>query len=392
MVERPDHRQTLLVRSGLDAHGTDSPLSPPIYQSTVYQFGSLDDLEAAFTEPSKRSVYYRNGTPNGRVLEELLSRLEGGEAAVCTASGMAAVYAALLAVLGPGDHLLADWRVYGGTYALLVHDLPKQGIEVSLVDLQDREAREQALRPTTRAVFAESLSNPLMNVLDLPELVAWSSPLGLAVVVDNSFATPALFRPLEWGAGLVVHSLPKYLSGHSSAMGGVVIGGAAQCQRVRDQVIRVGATLGPFDAWMALQGIRTLELRMQRHSQNALTLARWLSTHPAVQSVHYPLLPSHPQIELAKQLFPQGAGGMLALDLGSRGRVDRAVRKLVGRIPLAPSLADVATTLTYPAGTSHRALSPEQSAAQGIGDGLIRLSVGLEWVEDVARDLLAGLQ
>ncbi|HEV8192341.1 MAG TPA: aminotransferase class V-fold PLP-dependent enzyme, partial [Ktedonobacterales bacterium] len=308
------------------------------------------------------------------------------------ASGTAAIVAGFLAVVAAGDHVVADRNVYGGTHALLTQELPRLGVTASLADASDLEALAAAIQPNTKLLHLESLSNPMVRVADLPRLIAFGKERGLVVSVDNSFATPALMRPVQYGADLVFHSLPKYLGGHSMATGGVVVGGSVLVDVARERLTHLGGTLGPFDAWTALGGVKTLPLRMRAHCENALAVARYLEQHSAVMRVEYPGLPSHPQHELAAALYHQGAGGMMAFEVtGGYQGASSLVRALAGRIPLAASLADVSTTLSYPAGTSHRTLSPEARAAVGITDGLLRLSVGIESPEDIMADLAWGL-
>ncbi|MBB6100074.1 cystathionine gamma-synthase [Deinobacterium chartae] len=382
--------QTLAARAGEEAAPhSGRPLIEGIAASTVYAFDSLTDLEAALSGSSGLPFYYRNGTPNAATLERAVAALEGTEAAVCAASGMGALLGAFLAIAAAGDHIVADQQAYGGTFALLTAELPRLGIEVSLVDATDLEAVTAALRPNTRLLHVEALSNPLMTVADLPALAELAHAHGARLSVDSTFASPALLRPAEHGADLVVHSLSKYLSGHSNAMGGIVAGSRELIESVRLRLVRLGATVSAFDAWMTLQGLKTLGLRMRAHAGNAQAIADVLSNHPRIERVYHPGLEDHPQFELAQRLFPEGYGGMLSFEL--RGDLEEFVARLRGKIPLAPSLADVASTLSYPAGTSHRALSPEARAALGISDQLLRLSVGIEDIGDLLADLEAAL-
>lgn len=385
--------RTLAARVGAEIEpGVAPPLVPPIYQSTVYTYPSLEALEAVYRGEEQGYIYYRQGFPNATALAEAVATLEGAEAGVTAASGSAAIVAGFLAVVAAGDHIVADRNVYGGTHALLTQDFPRLGITATLVDASDLDAVAAAIQPNTRLLHLESLSNPTVRVADLPRLIALGKARGLAVSVDNTFATPALMRPIAHGADLVFHSLPKYLGGHSMATGGVVVGDGARIVVVRERLTHFGGTLGPFDAWMALNGIKTLPLRMRAHSENALAVARFLEQHPAVSRVEHPGLPSHPQHALAAELYPHGTGGMLAFEVtGGYQGASALVRALAGRIPLAASLADVSTTLSYPAGTSHRALAPEDRAAAGITDGLLRLSVGIESPQDILADLAWGL-
>jgi cystathionine gamma-synthase len=382
----------MAARAGLDANlGLGRPINPAIHQATVYAYSSLEELERVYQdEPGY--FYYRNGHPNAAILEDTLAALEGGEACAVMSSGMAAISSALLALLQSGDHVVADRNVYGGTYALLTDDLPKLGIETTFVDPQHPDALEAAIRSSTRLLHLESLSNPTLRVADLPRLTALGKSRGLTVSVDNTFASPALLQPLAMGADLVFHSLAKYIGGHGAVMGGAVIGNAALVQQARGKAVHLGGTMSAFDAWLGLMGVKTLALRMQAHSDNALEVARFLETHNRVIRVDYPGLPSHPQHPLAQKLLPHGHSGMLSFELrGDLATADTFVRRIAPRIPVAPSLADVSTTLSHPATTSHRALTPETRATNGITDGLLRLSVGIEDPHDIIADLEWGL-
>lgn len=380
---------TLAARAGEEARPPGSaPLAEPIYQSTVYAFPDLDALERAMSGEESAPFYYRNGTPNAATLERALAALEGTEAALVAASGMAAISAALLSVLAAGDHVVADARVYGVTYALLAEELPRLGIRTTFVDACDLEAVEAALRPETRLLHVESLTNPLLTVPDLPRLAERVRGRGVLLSVDNTFASPAVFRPAEHGADLVTHSVSKYLSGHSNAFGGVVCGRADLVAAARTRLTRLGGTMSAFDAWMTLQGLKTLGLRMRAHSGNAQAVADVLVNHPRVRAVYHPGLSGHPQFERAAELFPHGFGGMLAADIAD---APAFVRALAGRIPLAPSLADVVTTLSWPWGTSHRALPEAERRRLGITPGLLRLSVGIEDIGDLLGELEEAL-
>lgn len=390
-MSRPGLR-TRAARAGSYVGPDGSPLVPAIEQSTVGRYGSLEALEAVYDGSANGYVYYRNGHANAATLEGAVADLERAPAAAAAASGMAAILAAWLSVVSAGDHVLADRRVYGGTHALLTQELPRLGVAATLVDAGDPAAVRAAVGPRTRLLHLEALSNPTVRVADLPALAALARELGLVVVVDSTFASPALLRPLEHGADIALHSLAKYLGGHASAVGGILAGRHELVTAARARLVALGATLGPFDAWLALHGLRTLPLRMRAHSENASAAAAFLAAHPRVSRVEHPSLPGHPQRALAARLFPHGTGGVLAFEVdGARDGAARLVRRLAGRIPLAPSLADVATTLSYPAGTSHRALSRAERELAGVTDGLLRLSAGIEDPEDLLADLAFGL-
>src|SRR5262245_44654634 len=365
------------VGEGSAPVGSARPLAEPIYQTTVWGF---DDLAAVVDWYEGRSsdtfLYYRNGSPNTVALERAVADLEGAEAGVAAASGMAAIAGALLATLESGDHVVADRNVYGGTVVLLRVELARLGIESSLVESTDLEAVAAAMRPNTKVLHVESLSNPLLRCPDLDALAELAHARGAAFSVDNTFASPALLRPSEHGADVVTHSLAKYLGGHSVAVGGVAVGRRDLIARARDRLTRIGGTIGALDAWLRVQGIKTLGLRMRAHAENGLAVSRALEswrggdgsgrapTGGGVTRVYYPGLASHPDQAVASRLFRDGYGGMLSFDLGSAAAA-RAFLGEIGRagIPFSPSLADARTTVSYPAGTARpRPRSAERSA------------------------------
>ena len=383
--------ETLVARGGRDVPSASRPLTPPIYQTNVYVFEDMDTVESVWEHKSPGFVYGRYGTANHTMLEELVAALEGAEAGVACASGMGATTALVLAMFEAGDHLVAARDLYGSTKAFLGDEARRLGIETEFVDATDPARILGALRPRTRAVFVEALSNPLLRLADLPALAPELSRRGVELIVDSSLASPAVFRPIVHGATVVVHSLTKFISGHGDVTGGIVLGRAETVGRVRNAMIRAGANLGPFDAWLATRGVRTLAVRLERQCASALTLAGFLEGHAAVARVHYPGLPSHPQHALAQRLMPRLHGAMLSFDLRG-GAV--AVERFMARTRLlefAPSFGDVATTWTYPARTSHRRVAEDEQAAMGIGPGLIRVSVGLEDPDDLIADLGGAL-
>ncbi len=322
----------------------------------------------------------------------MLAQLEGAEASAVAGSGMAALFAAFSAVVKAGDHIIADRSLYGGTYTLLTRQLSRFGIETSFVDLDDADAIRKAHRPATKILHAETLSNPLIRVGNLPQLAKIAHSLGLVFTVDATFSSPALCRPSDWGADLVMHATTKYVGGHSDALGGIVSGRRDLIEAARDVMKVTGLTLGSFDAWLNLRSLKTLALRMKQHSENALALAQWLEQQPQIAQVIYPGLPNHPNHSLASRLMPSHQfGGMLSFDLhGGRSAASALVKRLQ-LIRLAPSLADVITTISHPASNSHRMLTPQQRQEAGIGDGLLRLSVGLENPQDLITDLAQAL-
>jgi len=384
--------ETIAARGGRDVTSGNRPLTPPLYQTNVFVFDSMAQVEAVWEGKEPGFVYGRYGTPNHAMLEAMVAELEGGEAAVACASGMGATTALILGLLRRGDHLMAARDLYGSTTALFTDEVGRLGIEVSFVDASDPERVMEALTPKTRAVFVEALSNPLLRVVDVEALAARLAGRGVELIVDSSLASPAVLRPMGLGASVVLHSATKFISGHGDVTAGVVVGSRAVVERVRAAAIRVGTNLSPFDCWLAARGLRTLHVRLERQCANALVLARFLEGRPEVQRVYYPGLPSHPQHGLAARLFKNGAGAMLSFDLGGGAP---AVERLMTRLRLiefAPSFGDVATTWTYPARTSHRRIAAAAKAEMGIGPGLVRLSVGIEAVEDLIDDLTGAIE
>ena len=388
---------TRAVHAGRRASRPDfSPTVTPIHPSVTYQYERMEDLDAVFAGTSRGYVYSRYGNPTVTALEEAVAALEEGEAALAFGSGMAAIHATLLAVgARAGSAVVAAQDIYGATYALLDQLMRSQGVTTRFVDATDLEAVDTAcaeLEPA--ALLVETVSNPLLKVADLPVLADVAHRHGTALLVDHTFATPCLAQPLKLGADVVIHSSTKYLGGHGDVLSGVVV---TSEERRADmfKVLKVtGANLGPQEAWLTLRGIKTLPLRMRQHCENGLAVARWLESHPKVRRANYPGLPSHPQHELAKRLFEdRGYGGMVSFDLAGAGQ--RQVFRFFEALRLcqpATTLGDVYTLVLYPSHSSHRALTPEERARVGIGDGLVRLSVGIEAVEDIIEDLGQALE
>ena len=393
---------TRSVRAAPAPRSVSTPLTPGIHLANVYVFDAMAEVDDVWEGRQRGYVYGRFGTPNHTMLEETLASLEGGEAGLVVSSGMGALSAFLLGGLRSGDHLVAGLDLYGATTALLRDQAPRWGIGVTFADAADAGAVEAVVTDATRAILVEAVSNPLLRLADLPGLAAIAKRRGIGLLVDSTFTTPALLRPLEHGATAVHHSATKYLSGHGDVTAGVLVGSRALIDPARAQAIRVGLNLGPFDAWLTLRGVRTLAVRMERHSANALELARFLARRPEIARVYYPGLAAHPQHALARRLLPDGFGGMLSFELaGGMPAVERMFKELAGgsgatgREPLiafAPSFGDVTTTWTYPARTSHRPLSADEREKLGIGAGLVRLSVGIEAVDDLKESLDLALR
>jgi methionine-gamma-lyase len=365
------------------------PLNVPIYQTSTFEVGSAQDLEDILEFRVPGHSYTRYSNPTHAALEEALAELEGGEAAHITASGMAAIHGALVSIVRPGDEVLAPAAVYGGTYGLLNGVLARLGIAARYVRTGDPDAVAAAIGPSTRLVWLETIANPTTEMADLAAIAASAHERGALVVVDNTFASPYLCNPLDLGADLVVHSLTKYVSGHSDIIGGAVVGSAQRVRAAREVVVNAGGNAQPFEAFLALRGLRTLALRMDRHSATALTVARALESHPAFAAVHYPGLPSHPQAKLAARELRDGmAGGMMAVDLA--GGRDAAIR-FVERVRVAvhaTSLAGAESLVSHPASSSHRQFSDEALAASGLSPGMLRVSVGLEDADDLVADFV----
>jgi cystathionine beta-lyase/cystathionine gamma-synthase len=379
---------TLAVHAGQLQIPSNSASSPPLFQASSYEFSDLADVEGIYAGERPGAIYGRYGGPNGGHFETAVAELEGSAQAVGAASGMAAIAAALTTSIGPGEAVVCAFELYGGTFALLENDFQLNGHRRVAVDISDHQAVEAALRSTgSRVLYVEALSNPLLRVADLPALAEIAHAYGAALIVDATFATPALCRPLRFGVDLVVHSVGKYLGGHGDVGAGVVCGSAARCAPIRQWLIRNGATMPHFEAWLALRGLRTLGLRMTRHASNAAAVAAYLTTVPAVACVYHPSLPNHPQHALAQRLYPLGTGGIVAFDLaGDRHDVECFLGALE-MIAIVHSLGEVATTISYSAASSHRALPADERQRQGVTAATLRLSCGIEAAGDIIADL-----
>jgi cystathionine beta-lyase/cystathionine gamma-synthase len=376
-----------------------TPIHPkvtPIYQTSVFKFSSLAELEDYYTTPGRGGMYgySRSEHPNSDELVAEVARLEGAAGGVATGAGLAGLLAAVLATCQAGDHVLCPAELYGGSVVLLSQELSRLGIETTYVPLDDLYDLAQHRRPTTKLVLAEVLSNPLLKVLDGPRLAQACREQGILLLIDSSFTSPMLTRPLEWGADMVWHSATKYLGGHSDVTAGVVVANdPAINKRLRQVATNLGLMLAPLDSWLAVRGLKTLRLRMRQHSENALAVARFLATHPAVEAVFYPGLETHPGHDLAEAQLLNGLyGGMLSLRLADDtvAAADAFVRK-TKLFPLAPSLAGVASSCSYPTATSHRGLTDAQRSTLGITPGVLRLSVGIEEPAELLADLAQAL-
>ncbi|MEO6797697.1 MAG: aminotransferase class I/II-fold pyridoxal phosphate-dependent enzyme [Candidatus Dormibacter sp.] len=388
------HPDTLAVHGGEPP--VDRPGAPAIPDIAVSSAGLYPDLETLDQAMAGHRGYGRWGTANHRQLEAAVATLEsigfnGALDAQATASGMAAIAVALLAEVNGGDHVLAAQDCYGTTLTFLRDDLPRFGISSTIVDFQDLDTVRAAITEKTRVLLCEICTNPLIRVPDLEGLARIAHQTGALLIVDNTIPTPVLSQPFRWGADVVLHSATKNLSGHADVIGGVIVGRPAWLEGARAFAQTFGPTLGPFEAWLTLRGIRTLAVRMERHSANARALARFFERHDGVAAVHYPELESSPFCARARRLLPDGAGALLSFELrGGKPAVGAMVRRLrLAR--LMPSLGHVATTLSHPASTSHRGLDASEQARAGIGLGLVRCSVGLERIDDLLEDFEQAL-
>jgi cystathionine beta-lyase/cystathionine gamma-synthase len=373
---------TIAVHGGRGDLAPQDPVVQPIYQSVnfVQEVGEAEGLR-----------YGRYGNnPNAELLQKRLAMLEGAEASLVLASGMGATTCAMLALLRPGDHLLASEWIYGGTHRLFTQELALLGIEVTLVDPDEPRAWRRKLRKHTRAIFVETPVNPSCRVLDLKPITYLTRNSGLALVVDSTFASPVNFRPLEHGADVVIHSATKYLNGHHDVLAGVVLGTAPYVEEVRQKMIVWGQAPDPFACWLLERGLKTLDVRVRRQNENAIRLAQWCAERPEFARVHYPGLPSHPDHELAASAL-DGFGGMMAVELAGGGDAARSFISRLATVTHAASLGGVDTLVSEPRYTSHAHITAEERAAIGIPDGFVRISVGIESVEDLIADFAQAL-
>jgi len=375
--------ETQLIHAGEPRPRIHGSIVVPVFQSAMAESvgeGGYHDIP-----------YIRlNNTPNHLVLARKLATLESAESALVTASGMAAISTTLLTVLAAGDHLLAQSSLYGGTHDLLSRDFERFGLTCSFINADAPATWTTALRPATRAVYVEAMTNPLLEVGDLSALVAFAREHGLVSIIDSTFATPVNFRPIEAGFDLVIHSATKYLNGHSDIVGGAVAGRAEMIERIRHKLNHLGGSMDPHAAFLLHRGLKTLALRVRFQNQSTLRIAQFLQSHPGVARVNYPGLESHPRHLRARELFA-GYGGVLSFEVaGAALRAERFLSRVT--LPaLAPSLGGVETLVTRPASTSHSGLSPEERARLGISDSLIRMSVGIEATEELLEDLEQAL-
>ena len=419
MADRKYGFETLSLHAGQIPDSATGSRAVPIYQTTSYVFDTPDHAASLFNLQTFGNVYSRLSNPTVAVLEERVAALEGGRAAVAASSGLAAQMAALLNIIEAGDEIVASRALYGGTYSQLDVNFRKLGIDTTFVDSDDPENFARAITPKTKVIYAETLGNPSLNVLDIERVAKIANEAGLPLFVDNTFASPWLCRPFEWGAAIVLHSATKFIGGHGTTMGGIIVesgkfpwdNGKFPCMtepsigyhdvrfyetfgnfgftaKCRMEVLRTfGPALSPFNAFLLLQGIETLALRMERHCANALAVARFLEAHPKVAWVNYPTLPSSKYYALAQKYLPRG--GSAVLSFGIRGGA-AAGQKFIDGVEFLSHLAnigDAKTLVIHPASTTHRQMNEEQQIAAGVPPDLIRLSVGLETIDDILWDI-----
>ena len=411
---------TLSLHAGQRPDPATGARATPIYQSAAFVFPDTDFAAGLFNIERAGHVYSRLSNPTNAVLEERVAALEGGVGAIATASGQAAMHLAVATLCSAGDHLVASRSIYGGTHNLLAYTLPRFGVETTFVDPRDPNAFADAIRPNTKLVFAETLGNPGLEVLNVPAVARVAHDAGLPFLIDSTFTTPYLMRPLEHGADLVLHSATKFLSGHGIVIGGVLVDGGtfdweassgfatltepyagfhdlvfaeefgpqAFITRARKEGLRdFGACMAPTTAFYVLQGLETLSLRMDKHVANARRVAQFLSTHAAVESVSHPDLPSHPDHALAQTLLPRGAGAVLSFEIKGGRAAGRAFIESVALFSHLANVGDAKSLVIHPASTTHHRMDAGALRAAGIGEGLVRLSIGLEDADDLVADL-----
>ena len=383
------HADMLAIRSGIE-RSQFGEHSEAMYLTSSFVFDSAAQAAARFSGAEEGNVYARFSNPTVSAMQTRLAALEGAEACVATASGMSAILSLAMAVLQTGDHIVASTGLFGATQQLFGNILSKFGIATSFVPATDLNAYREAIRPRTRLFFVETPSNPLTEVVDIAGVAAIAHEAGALLAVDNCFCSPALQRPLEFGADVVVHSATKYLDGQGRVLGGAVAGNKVVTDEVFKFLRTAGPSLSPFNAWVILKGLETLRIRMDAQSAAALELARWLEAQPGVARVYYPGLSSHPQHALAMRQQKSG-GAIVSFDVeGGREAAWRVIDS-TRLLSITANLGDTKTTITHPATTTHGRISPEARAAAGIGESLLRIAVGLESVEDLKADLARGL-
>ncbi|MDF2182958.1 O-succinylhomoserine sulfhydrylase [Neptuniibacter sp. CAU 1671] len=381
---------TQAVRAG-QHRSLEGEHSDPIYATSSYVFSTAREAAARFGGEVEGNIYSRFTNPTVQFFEERIAAMEGGERAVATASGMAAIMSTCLALMQQGDHVVCSRSVFGSTVTLFDKYMSRYGISTTFVDPTSLDAWREAIRPETKMLFLETPSNPLAELTDVVAVGKIAKEKGVLLVVDNCFCTPVLQQPIKQGADIVIHSATKYLDGQGRCIGGVVVGRDKEMEEVFGFIRTGGACMSPFNAWVFLKGLETLRLRMDAHCRNALEMAQWLEQQPGIKRVFYAGLPSHPQHELAKAQQTGGFGGVLSFEVeGDQAAAWRFI-DATEMVSITGNLGDVKTTITHPATTTHGRMTPEARAAAGIHDNLIRLSVGIEDLDDIKADMQRGL-
>lgn len=393
MSQDKSHRfSTRAIHHGYDPKQADGALTPPLHLTSTFAFETAEQGGARFAGEAPGHIYSRISNPTTDLLEQRMAALEGGEAALAMASGMGAITSVLWSILQAGDELITDKTLYGCTFSFFQHGLSRFGVTVTHVDLTNPLALEAAISDTTKIVYFETPANPNMRLVDISAISAIAKRHGAKTVVDNTYATPVQTRPLEHGADIVVHSATKYLGGHGDLVAGIAVGTAEDMAEVRMVGVKdmTGAVLAPFNAMLILRGLKTLKLRVERHAENAMIVARMLQDHPGIARVYYPGLASFDQHALAKRQM-QGFGGMIAFELHGGYSAGIAMMNRLRLIRRAVSLGDAETLIQHPASMTHSTYTREEREAHGIAEGLVRISIGLEEVEDVLADLHQAL-
>lgn len=389
---RPLGPATRAIHHGYDPADHEFALTPPLHLTSTFAFPDAQTGGALFAGEAEGHIYSRISNPTVALLEARIASLEGAEAGLATASGMGAISSLMWTLLKPGDEIITDKTLYGCTFAFMRDGLSRFGITITHVDLRDPANLSAAISSRTRLVYFETPANPNMRLVDIRAAAKIAHEAGALVVVDNTYASPLITRPIELGADFVVHSATKYLGGHGDLVAGMILGRAEALKEVRMVGVKdmTGSVMSPFNAMLVMRGLKTLQLRMARHCESGLKVARWLEAQPGVETVYYPGLESHPQHELAKRQMP-GFGGMIALELKGGYEAGIAMMNRLRMIRRAVSLGDAETLIQHPASMTHSTYSREERIEHGISDGLVRLSVGLEDVDDILADLADAL-
>jgi cystathionine beta-lyase/cystathionine gamma-synthase len=383
MKKHSRHQETEAVRGGTDLEKKNGPLATPIYQTSTFE---VTDIEQQLRATHTDMFYTRYGNPTHTVAESAIAELERTDAALLFASGMSAITTSILSLVKSGDHIVAQRDIYGGVTKFLTQWLPKLGVETTLVDTTDYAQHEQAIRPNTKILHLESPTNPTLQVVDLKKVAAIAKKHGVITTIDSTFATPINCRPAEHGIDLVLHSGTKYFSGHADLIAGIVAGRQDLIDTIHATRTTLGCNMDPHAAWLLLRGMRTLAVRVQRQNESALRIAEFLKTHPKVRSVSYPFLEGHPQRALAMAQM-RGGGGVLSFEVDGSGEGARRLAEALQLFTLAPSLGGVDSLVTIPVVTSHAMIRAEERAKMGVTEQLVRLSVGIENVDDLIADL-----